>query len=124
MRRALLSLALLAATPVAAQEIPTALDCQTRGYCTNALECHPDSERFRFRGRPDGTWAFGWTSGPDFVAKPLRRDGFIVFTSTDSQTAVQILVLSDSLDATFTVIGNFAGLYHSTQVLTCQRAAG
>ncbi len=94
-------------------------DCQTRGYCTNALECAPDDERFAIRANADGTASFGWVDQTAFTAKPIQRDGFTTWVSTSNPSSVQMLTLADDLSATFSVVGAFQGLYHSIQSLTC-----
>lgn len=106
----------LLAGPAVAQN----LDCQTRGYCTNDLECFPDGERFELRMRPDGRGQFGWVDGTPFEAKPIRRGAMTVYHVTDGAEAVQSLIVGPDGDATFTVAGVFGGrLYHSIQSLTC-----
>lgn len=117
MFRPILALACLTvAVPAMAQNY----DCQTRGYCTNALECAPDDERFTIRAQPDGTSTFGWLNAYQFTAKPTRRPGYTAWITTNEPAAIQTLTLSDNgVDATFAVIMDIGGLYHSIQALTC-----
>ncbi len=113
--------ATLLATPALAQNY----DCQTRGYCTNALECSPDDERFTIRAQPDGTSAFGWVGSATFSAKPIRRDAFTVWMNTSNSESIQMLSLSNNgVDATFAVMLDIGGFYHSMQALTCARVPG
>lgn len=99
------------------------LNCQTQGYCTNALECSPDTERFQVRDLGGDRAQFGWEGNLAFQAKAIRRDGIIVYIVTSSDTGVQMLTIAENLTATFAIVTTFGDqLYHSIQALNCAPA--
>ena len=97
--------------------------CPTAGYCTNDLECFPDTAVFQIVTDKSGGATFGWqdTDPAMFHVQGVRIDGATVY-HTNTGGAVQTLVLADSLQATFSVSAPLGdSLYTSFQALTCER---
>lgn len=118
--RALLALALLAPLPALADTYR----CQTAGYCTNDLECFPDTAVFLLETDKSGNATYGWDdpSAGIFTANGGQRiEGATVWRLIDA-SFTQTLVLADNMQATFSLSSVLGGsLYTSFQALTCVR---
>lgn len=118
--RALFALALLAPLPALADTFR----CQTAGYCTNDLECHPDTAVFLLETDKAGNATYGWDdpgAGVFTATGANRIEGATVWHLIDP-AFTQTLVLADTLQATFGLSSNIGGqLYTSFQALTCVR---
>lgn len=118
--RALLALALLIPVPALADNYR----CQTAGYCTNDLECFPDTAVFLLQTDKAGGASYGWDdpgAGRFTASAGQRIDGATVWHLI-APSYTQTLVLADNMQATFSLSSNFDGrLYTSFQALTCVR---
>jgi len=111
---------LLALLPLPA--LAETLACQTAGYCTNALECHPDQSRFEIRIDKTGWATFGWVGSFVFSAQARDMLDMRVFAVASGIEATQTLILASNLQATYSVSSaTSSGLYTSVQALTCER---
>jgi len=111
---------LLALLPLSAQA--ETLACQTAGYCTNALECHPDQSRFDIRIDKAGRATFGWVGSVVFSAQARDMLDMRVFAVTSGIEATQTPILASNLQATYSLSSaTSSGLHTTVQALTCKR---
>ena len=113
---------ILALVPLPA--LAESYSCPTAGYCTNALECAPDTAVMSLEIAKSGVATFGWVdTGARFTATAIQLAGMRVFYAQNDGTSIQTLVLAETGQATFSVSAftDGLGLYTSIQSLTCEK---
>jgi hypothetical protein len=114
--------ALLAALPLPA--LAESWVCQTQGYCTNQLECSPDTARLVVDFAKDGRATFGWEHDTvRFSAAPEPMNGMTIYRTANNGDSALMLAWTGGADATFSLTANLAelGIYSSFHALTCTR---